>query len=413
MHATRHLTLASLILAVVLGAACSSDDAAAPDGDVACADREAVPIPAETGPVGTIRTWAGGERVGYDGDCNALLESRLYWPVDIEFTPNVGTYIVDWNNHRIRRVTSRGRLETVVGTNSVGDGPPDQSDRVAPGALGTSCLLNHPTEVFERGSGTLLIVAWHNHKLREWDPVTRRVLVTAGDEPGCTGDGGVAADAALNQACHAVEATDGSLYIVDQRNQCIRRIDPSGIVSTVVATPACSFHDPGGFAGDGGDPKLAKMSQPTGSNPSEPGGGIALDAQGLLYFADTNNQRIRRVDFVANVIQTVVGNGTAAYAGDDGDPRAASLHKPIDIEFGPDGRLYIADAGNNVIRAVDFASNTITTVAGTGAYGFGGDGGPATSAQLANPLGIGFDADGHLYIADTDNSRIRRVKMHD
>jgi sugar lactone lactonase YvrE len=111
------------------------------------------------------------------------------------------------------------------------------------------------------------------------------------------------------------------------------------------------------------------------------------------------------------VIVTVVGDGTAAYAGDGEDPLLASLNLPADIEFGPDGRLYIADSANNVIRAVDFDTHTIVTVAGTGSPGFDGDGGPATSAKLDMPLGIGFDANGDLYIADTNNHRIRRVKM--
>jgi sugar lactone lactonase YvrE len=216
----------------------------------------------------------------------------------------------------------------------------------------------------------------------------------------------------LNQQAHAVEAPDGSLYINDQRNQCIRKIDPSGMVSTVAGTKVCNLA-PGGFSGDGGSPLLAEINQPTGPNPNPPGGGLALDAQGRLYIADTLNHRIRRVDFDLDLIETVVGNGTPAFAGDGGDPLQASLHTPLDITFGPDDRLYIADAYNHAIRAVDFTANTIETVAGTGVRGFSGDGGPAIAARLALPYGVGFDADGNLYIADTYNHRIRRVKMHD
>jgi sugar lactone lactonase YvrE len=393
-----------------------SDDTVVPgdDGTVACTEREAVPLPEETGPIGTIRTWAGTGEAAYDGDCHAVLQSSFYWPIDIEFTPNIGTYIVDWNNHRIRRVTEKGRLETIAGTNLIGDGPEDESDQIFPGAPGTSCRLNHPTDVFERNDGKLVIVSWHNHKLREWDPVTGNLFVTIGREANCAGDGGAAVTAKINQPVHAAQAPDGSIYILDQRNQVIRKIDPQYNISTVVGTIVCPTPaplDPGGFEGDDGDPKLAKMRQPTGPNPP-PGGGIAINADGILYFADMNNHRIRRVDFGANVITTVVGNGTAGYSGDNMDPRLASLNLPADLEFGPDGRLYIADAGNNVVRAVDFGALTIVTVAGDGQMGFGGDGGPATSAQLANPQGIAFDAAGDLYIADTFNQRIRRVKMH-
>ena len=184
-----------VLFAVFIGLvpACSSNDSVAPpSGTVACAEREAVPLPVETGPVGTIRTWAGDGQAGYDGGCNALLQSSLYWPVDIEFTPDIGTFIVDWNNHRIRHVTDKGRLETIVGSVIIGDGPTDLSDTVYPGANGTSCRLNHPTDVFERSNGTLVIVSWHNHKLREWDPITKKVFVIIGREPNCAGDGGSA-----------------------------------------------------------------------------------------------------------------------------------------------------------------------------------------------------------------------------
>ncbi len=414
MQSLRGALLLLSLCSLGLIAACSSDDTAAPeDPNIPCAERDAVPLPVETGPVGTIRTWAGNGTAGFDGDCNALLESSFYWPVDIEFTPNIGTYIVDHNNHRIRRITDQGRLETVVGTNIIGDGPVDESDTVFPGSPGKKCRLNHPTDVFERSNGTLAIVSWHNHKIREFDPVTNNVFVSIGREANCGGDGGSALAAKINQPAHAVEGPDGSVYILDQRNQVVRKIDPSGNISTVVGTITCptpSPLNPGGFEGDNGDPKLAKMKQPTGPNPAV-GGGIAIDNNGVLYFADMGNHRIRRVDFVANEITTVAGNGTAAFAGDNGAPIDASLNLPVDIEFGPDGRLYIADSGNGAVRAVDFVANTIVTIAGTGTWGFSGDGGPAASAQLANPQGVAFDANGDLYIADTFNHRIRRVKM--
>ncbi len=413
MYTIRGAVLFFLVAAFSLSIACSNDESVAPNPNVACSERDAVPLPVETGPVGTIRTWAGNGDAAYDGDCNALLQSSFYWPIDIEFTANIGTYIVDFNNHRIRRITDKGRLETVVGADGIGDGLLDKSDQTSPGGPGTQCFLNHPTDVIEKSNGKLAVMCWHSHKIREWDPATRDIFITTGRDPNCTGDGGSALSAKLNQPVRFAEGPDGSLYIVDQRNQVVRKIDPTGNISTVVGTIVCPTPtplDPGGFEGDNGDPKLAKMKQPTGAGP-DPGGGIVVDSQGILYFSDMGNHRVRKVDFVANVITTVAGNGAAAYAGDDGDPLDASLNLPADLELGPDGRLYIADSGNNVVRAVDFGANTIVTVAGDGTMGFGGDGGPATSAQLATPRGIGFDAAGDLYIADTFNHRIRRVKM--
>ncbi len=395
-------------------------------GVLSCSDNSTSPPPEEQGPapVGTITTWAGTGHAGFNGDGLFRTKTELYWPNDVEFTPNIGTFITDWNNHRIRRVDTDGTVHTIIGTPSIGDGPPypDVGADVATGYPGTKCDLNHPTRVLERLSGKLLVVCWHNHKLREWDPATGLEQVIMGRGPGCTGDGGPASanDALLSQEASAVEAPDGSLYINDQRNQCIRKIDPSGIVSTVVSEacdPNNPTHDPnifkpGGYV-DNCPPSQAQINQPSGPNPNPPGGGLALDAQGRLYISDTNNHCIRRVDFDADLITTVVGTGSPGYSGDGGDPRLATLNTPLDIAFSPDGRLFIADAYNNVVRCADFANNVITTVAGTGVRGYSGDGGPATEAQLALPYGVAFDADGQLYITDTYNHRIRRVKMHD
>ncbi len=385
----------------------------------ACTSSEGPPPPEQACPLSladTITTWAGTGEAGFNGESVPRLEAQLYWPADLEFTPTLGTFLTDWNNHRIRRVDDAGVISTVIGTNSIGDGPPTPNvgaDFTAPGWPGVECDLNHPTQVFERLSGKLLVVCWHNHKLREWDPATGMEVVLVGRGAGCTGDDSLVTSpsALLNQMARVVEAPDGSLFINDQRNQCIRKIDPSGVLTTVAGTKVCNY-EPGGFGGDGGPPLLAKINQPTGPNPNPPGGGLALDGQGRLYLADTNNNRIRMIDFSANVITTVAGNGKAAYSGDCGPPLKASLNKPLDIAFGPDGRLYIADSYNNAIRAVDFASNVIMTVAGTGTRGYSGDGGPATQAQIALPFGIGFDPNGDLYIADTYNHRIRKVTLH-
>jgi sugar lactone lactonase YvrE len=165
-----------------------------------------------------------------------------------------------------------------------------------------------------------------------------------------------------------------------------------------------------GFAGDGSAPLSAVFHFPNGANPA-PGGGIALDDRGRLYVSDSINHRIRRIDLEANLIETIAGDGNAGYDG-DGDPATqASLNFPFDLDFGPDGRLYVADSHNHRIRAIDLDTGIITTVAGNGTKGFGGDGGPATEAALSLPSGVAFDAQGHLYIADTENSRIRRVML--
>ena len=183
----------------------------------------------------------------------------------------------------------------------------------------------------------------------------------------------------------------------------IRRIDATGVMTTVAGGATA------GFAGDGGPPAAAQFKFQMPNDNPEPGGGLALDDQDRLYVVDTENQRIRRIDFAADVIETVAGNGVAGYAGDGGLATEASLAWPRDIAFGPDGRLYIADTDNHVIRAVDLATGVITTVVGDGVARFGGDGGAPAAASLQRPWGLTFDGAGHLFVADTMNNRVRMV----
>ena len=366
---------------------------------------EAKQMNAEDGITGNIFLWAGvPEFAAYDGGGNPLLESWFYWVVDLTFTSS-GTYILDWNNHEVRRVTDEGTLETVVGRDNVpGDGDPDQLDLNPPGVIGTMVELNHPTDIDELPDGRILLTAWHNHKLRILDPATGLVYVSCGGDPGFGGDGGPARDALLSQPSESHVKSDGTIYILDQRNQRIRMISPSDIISTVVGTGEQ------GYGGDGGPPLQAKLNFQGGSNPST-SGSLTMDAQDRLYISDNLNNRVRRVDFNADVIVTVVGDGVAGYGGDGGAATAASVNNPRDIEIGPDGRLYICDELNNRIRVVDLLSNVITTIAGNGNQGYGGDGGKATDATLYRPAGIDFDSNGDLYIVDTFNHVIRRTRL--
>lgn len=353
---------------------------------------------------GTICTWAGNGVRGYDGDEKPPLESSFYWPVDITFAPNGEVFVVDYNNHRIRVLKSDGRFHNAVGTWLPGDGPlpgDPSSDLIAPGAPGDNVSLNHPTQIVPLPNDKLLILGWHNHKLRTYDPATDLALVTCGAGPGFAGDGGPARDALIKFPCMAAVSGDGVVYLLDQLNQRIRRIGTDDIITTVVGTGTI------GFSGDGGDPAQAQLH--FSSDGTLPSGGVTLDDQGRLYIADSLNNRIRRVDFAANRIETVVGDGVARFGGDDGPPLQASLNEPRDIAFGPDGRLYIADKLNHRIRAVDFDADLITTVAGNGTAGFSGDGGPAVDASLDRPEGFDFGPDGNLYIVDSQNNRIRRV----
>ncbi|MEZ4649835.1 MAG: hypothetical protein R3E97_13820 [Candidatus Eisenbacteria bacterium] len=388
------LALSATSLLVPLGLTGCGDDSSSPD-----------PTPSvECGDPGTICTYAGIGSAQYSGDGGPPEEAGFYFPIDIEFVSNGDAYILDWNNHAVRKVEN-GILRTVMGvtTGFPGDGPDDQSDLSLPGAIGTTVHLNHPTQLIELEDGTILLSAWHNHKLRTYDPVSERVLVVCGAEANFAGDGGPSRDARLSQPQCTITDANGDWFILDQRNQRIRKISmDTGTIDTVVGTGTP------GFGGDGGSPLSAMLHFDAGGNPA-PSGALTFGPDGRLYISDTLNHRIRRVDFQADEIVTIAGTGVNGYNGDGIQATEAQLNFPKDLMFGPDGRLYVADDRNHRVRAIDVNTGIIETVAGTGVAGYNGDGILATEAQLRRPMGLEFDADGNLYIADWENNRIRKV----
>ncbi len=207
-----------------------------------------------------------------------------------------------------------------------------------------------------------------------------------------TGDGGSALAASFNNPAGAYYDAVGNIYVVEYSGHRIRKINTAGIVSTFAGTGVA------GFAGDGGPATAARFYYPID---------LVDDAAGNVYIVDNTNHRIRKVDVAGN-ISTYAGNGIPGYSGDGGPATAASLRNPNRMTIDAAGNIFIADASNNVIRKIN-TSGIITTVAGTGVPGFSGDGGPATAAQMSQPLGVGFDANGNMYIADGFNRRIRKV----
>lgn len=355
------------------------------------------------GSPGTICTWAGTGEAAFNGEGLDRSATSFYWPVKVRFSPEGRAVLMDWNNHRVRTVGADDEVVTIIGNENIGDGPEDRADATAPGVDGKLVNLNHPTDFAFLPDGRGLLASWHNHKLRIWDPATGLVHVACGSTPGFKGDGALSSQALLDQPRSVIVDANGNILIGDQRNQRIRRIRAADqIIETVAGTGVK------GFAGDGASPLAAEFSFPAGSNP-QPGAGMDLDAAGRIFVADTDNHRIRMIDLAANTVTTIAGNGEAGFAGDGGKALDASLKSPRDVAVGPDGNLYVADTENSAVRKIDLSTGVITTVVGTGAKGFEGDGAAAQSAKLARPFGVTFDGEGNLFIADTFNNRIRRV----
>src|SRR5205814_6435279 len=211
------------------------------------------------------------------------------------------------------------------------------------------------------------------------------------------GDGGPATSAELCDPRGIAFDSSGNLFIADECNDRVRRVDAVTHVITTVAGNGTS-----GFSGDGGPATAAELDGPIG---------VAVDGAGNLFIADEFNRRVRRVDAATQVITTVAGTGTRGFSGDGGPATSAELDEPQNITGDSAGNLFIADVGRSRIRRVDAATQVITTVAGSGGGGgsFGGDGGLATSAFLDEPVQVAVDGAGNLVIADELNNRVRRV----
>jgi sugar lactone lactonase YvrE len=338
---------------------------------------------------GTISTVAGDGNFGFGGDGAGATGAQLSDPVGVAFDASGNLYIADTENNRIRKVNSSGTISTVAGDGNSGFG--------GDGGPATSAQLAFPAGVALDASGNLYIADTNNNRVRKVNTGGTVSTVVGDGNSGFGGDGGPATSAQLAFPAGVALDASGNFYIADAFNNRIRKVDSTGIITTVAGdgTP--------GFGGDGGPATCALLALGTGP------AGVALDASGNLYIADTFNSRIRKVD-TSGTISTVAGNGNDGFSGDGGPATSAQLFEPFGVAVDANGNLYISDEENNRIRKVN-TSGIITTVAGDGGFGFGGDGGPATCALLAVPAGVAVDAGGNLYIADAGNDRIRRVVL--
>ena len=275
-------------------------------------------------------------------------------------------------------------ITTVAGTGVAGFG--------GDSGPGTAAQVNNPFFIALDGSGNLFIADQFNHRIRKL-ATDGTITTVAGTGTGSyTGDGAAAISAAMRDPCGIVVDSSGTIYFSDTFNSAVRKITAGGIISTYAGTGTA------GSTVDGLAATLSLLDHPIG---------LALDSTGRLYIADTNNSKIRMVA-ADGTISTVAGTGVAGTVGDGGPAINALLNRPQGIAFDAAGNLYIADTANHLIRKVT-TDGTITTVAGNGNPAFSGDGGPATQASLWFPKSVLVDSEQNLLIVDSFNSRIRVV----
>ena len=328
-----------------------------------------------------ITTVVGTGTAGFAGDGAAATTGEIDGPTVVNFDTLGNMYIADYLNNRIRKVSTSGIMTTVAGNGTAGysgDGGP-----------ATAAELNEPSYVVVR-YGSLYIADYYGHRIRKVSPTGIMSTVAGNGTGGYSGDGGAATAAELYYPTSVTFDAGNNMYIADEANNLIRKVTPSGIIST--------FAGGGSTLGDGGPATAASLNRP---------GGVACDASGNIFITDAVNQRIRKVA-TSGIITTYCGNGTAGYTGDGGAATAAEVNHPLRLMVDAGDNVYFGDVNNNRIRKIT-AAGIITTIAGNGTAGFSGDGGPATAAELSGAQGVAMDASGNIFLVDVGNARVRKI----
>ena len=400
---------------------------------------------------GIINTFAGDYTPAFGGDGGLALNAHLLFPNRLAVDAAGNVYISDQGNNRVRRVDTAGYIATVVGNGTIGstgDGGPGTQASVFPlralatdtfgnvyvaSSVNTSDLwsrdnrvrLLNPSGIISTAVGIssngdfglatkaivdpqglstdqglgpqdLYIADSRNNQVRRVDAITGIITTVAGTgTAGFSGDNGLAINAQLSGPSAVAVDRNGNVYIGDQSNSRVRRVDTLGRITTVAGNGTF------GYSGDNGSALNAAISYPAG---------IAVDDNGNLYIADRFNYRIRKVT-PQGLITTVAGNGTfnpLGASGDGGQATQAQVGVPTDVVVAPDGSLYIAEYGSHRIRKVR-SNGVIITIAGNGNYGSSGDGGLAVNALLNSPFRVALDGQGNLFISDSLNNRVRRI----
>lgn len=337
----------------------------------------------------SISTIAGTGVAGFSGDGGRATSAELNAPQGVAVDPQGNVYFTDFDSQRVRKISASGTITTFAGyasaTITTGSTP------VGDGGPATSAPLYYPVGLALDKQGNLYIAEYEEQRVRKVSP--NGIITTfAGSGQvgiaGFSGDGGPATAARLSYPSAVAVDGQGNVYIADEGNHRVRKVSAGGTITTIAGTGVA------GFSGDGGPATSASLYYPQG---------VAVDGQGNVYIADTSNYRVRKVS-PGGTISTFAGGGSSL--GDGGPATAAQLNAPKGVAVDGQGNVYIADTNDNRVREVS-PGGTISTFAGGGSSL--GDGGPATAAELGQPSALAVDGQGNVYITDTDNHRVRKV----
>ena len=331
-----------------------------------------------------IVTVGGNGTAGFTGDGGAATAAEMYQPTGVALDGSGNMYIVDMYNYRVRKISSAGVITTVAGNGTYGYS--------GDGGPATAAELYLPVAVTLDHSGNLYIADEGNNRIRKVTPSGIISTVAGTGTAGYSGDGGAATAAAINSPWAVAVDSTGNMIIADRANNRLRRVNTSGIITTIAGNGTA------GFAADGSVATSSMICTPEG---------VVLDASGNIYFSDHGNNRIRKITS-SGLLYTLAGNGTGGFSGDGGAATSAEIYSPCGVARDNDGNIYFADNGNNRVREIS-TSGYIFTIAGTGTAGYSGDGGMASTSEIYAPYNIAADASGNIYICDAGNQRLREV----
>lgn len=348
---------------------------------------------------GIISTIAGDGIAGYAGDGGPAVMARLSNPAGV-CVDNLGrVYIADKNNYRVRMISGgTGVMSTYIGTGTFG--------LSGLGGPAGSANIRYPDGLSIDAENNLLVSDWYNDMIFRVAARTGIFDGECGDgHQGNNGDGDLQYLARLKTPAGACYGPGGNTYIADAGNNKIRVVhnDVSGTgTRTGIVNSVANVAERYGYTGDGGLAREASFNRPSA---------VFFDPSTNtdLYVSDAGNNVIRKIDMETGIITTVIGTGVAGNSGDGGLALAAQLRNPGNIFIDGARNLYFCDRGNNTVRKVDLTTGIISTIAGNGYFGFSGDGGLSTHAQLSDPEGVWVDNAGIVYIADAGNNRVRKI----